>query len=54
MNQFLLLFVPLPKALQIIARENDKTRVCSTYIENMDLNIEKPKISKGKVHFNDI
>lgn len=54
MNPFSLLFIPLPKALQIITRESNKIRVCSTYIEKMDLNIENPKVSKGKVHFNDI
>jgi len=54
MNPFLLLFIPLPESLQIIARENDKTRVCSTYVQKMDLNVEKPKVSKSKVHFNDI
>jgi len=54
MNLCALLLVPLPKALQIITRENDKTRVCSTYVEEMDLNVENSKISKWKVHFNDI
>jgi len=54
MNPFSLLCIPLPKALRIIARENDKTKVCSTYVEKMDLNVENPKLSKGKVHFNDV
>jgi len=39
--------------LRVIARENHKTRVCSTYFSNMDLNEEQPRVSKSKVHFKD-
>lgn len=49
MNPFSLLFIPLKEALQIVAKEHDKTRVYSTYIPKMDLNLENPKISKSKI-----
>jgi len=51
---FTLLSLPLPKVLRVIARENDKTRVCSTYVSKIDLNVKQPRISKSKVHFNEI
>ena len=54
MSLFLVLFIPLHEALQVITRENDKTRVYSTYVQNMNLNVENPMVSKGKVHFSDI
>lgn len=37
--------------LQIIAKENDKTRISSTYIPKMDLNLKNPKVSKSKIVF---
>ena len=54
MNLLSLLFIPLYEDLHIVAKEYDKTKVCSTYLPKMDLNTENPKMSKSKLQFNEI
>jgi len=49
MNPFSLLFLSIEELLKIVAKEQDKTRVYSTSIPKMDLNIDNPTISKSKV-----
>lgn len=54
MNPFTLLSLCLVEVLRIIAQENDKTRDYSYYIPTINLNEEKPRVSKSKLHFLDI
>lgn len=54
MNLFSLLSIRLEKALRIIAKEQDKNRVCFSYIPKMDLNLDNPKVSKSIVQFSEL
>jgi len=54
MNPYDLLSFPLPKVLRVIARENYKTRVCSTYVPKLNMNKEQLMVSISNIHFNDI
>lgn len=54
MNSFFIFFVPLEEVFHMVAKEQDKTRVFSTYVPKIKLNIENPKISKSKIQFLEI
>lgn len=54
MNLFLLLFVPLEEAPQIVSKQHDKTRVYFAYIPKMNLNIQNRKLSKSEINFLEI
>lgn len=50
MNPCSLLFLSKEEVLQVVAKENDKTRVYSTYNPKMNLEFENPKISKYNIN----
>jgi len=49
----MLLSLPLPEVLRVIAQENDKTRVYSPYIPKMNMK-EQIRVSRSKVYFDEI
>lgn len=51
MNPFLLLFLSKEEVIQIVAKQQDQTRICSSYILKMDLTLDNPPIFKSKVYF---
>lgn len=50
----MLLSIPLPEVLRVIAFKNDKNGVFPTYIIKMNLNKEQPRVSWSKIHFDEI
>jgi len=54
MNPFSLLFLSTKEVLQIVAKEQDKTRACFAYIPKMDLNPDNAIVSKSKVQFSKV
>lgn len=42
------------KSFRVVARQNDKTMVYLDYIPKIFFNEEQPKVSIGKVHFDEI
>lgn len=54
MNPFSLIFIPLEEALQIVSKQQDKTKVYFAYVLKMNLNIENLEVSKSKINFLEI